>query len=250
MSVYDDYNIDPNNVPRHVAAIMDGNGRWAQRRGLNRLEGHRQGYLALKRLTAAASELGVKVLTAYAFSAENWKRPETEVRGLMQLITFAAKMELAEMRRNGVKIICSGRLDQLAHPLFRQLEKDIVATAGNTGLILNLAINYGGRQEIVDAARKAAQLAVEGKIAPSEIDENLIGSLMYHPELPDPDLIIRTAGEQRLSNFLTWQTIYSEIFVTDTLWPDVGRDTLIEAILAFQHRTRKFGGLIEKGDKN
>lgn len=250
MSIFEDHNIDANNIPKHVAVIMDGNGRWARNRGLNRLEGHRQGYVALKRLITAASDFNIKVLTAYAFSSENWKRPINEVNGLMQLITFAAKIELADMRRQGVKIVLSGRMDELSAPLRKQLSKDIEATSGNDGLILNLAINYGGRLEIVDAAQKAAKLVKEGQIAPEDIDEKLINSLMYHPELGDPDLIIRTAGEQRLSNFLTWETVYTEIFVTNTLWPDVCEDTLAEAILAYQSRTRKYGGLIEKGDNN
>jgi undecaprenyl diphosphate synthase len=248
MSNQDEQLIDPENIPSHIAVIMDGNGRWARTRGLPRLEGHRQGYIALKRLITAASGMNVKVLTAYAFSSENWKRPESEVIGLMQLITYAAKVELADMNKQGVKIVCSGRMEQLSEPLRKQLEKDVASTANNTGLTLNLAINYGGRQEIVDAARKAAQLVADGQLTTDQIDEKLLASLMYHPEFSDPDIIIRTAGEQRLSNFLTWQTVYTEIFVTNTLWPDVDKDTLVEAILAYQSRTRKFGGLIEKGE--
>jgi len=248
MSNQDELLVDPENIPRHIAVIMDGNGRWARTRGLPRLEGHRQGYVALKRLITAASGMDVKVLTAYAFSSENWKRPESEVTGLMQLITFAAKVELADMNKQGVKIVCSGRMEQLSEPLRKQLEKDIASTANNTGLVLNLAINYGGRQEIVDAARRAAQLVADGQLTTDQIDEKLFASLMYHPEFSDPDIIIRTAGEQRLSNFLTWETVYTEIFVTNTLWPDVDKDTLVDAILAYQSRTRKFGGLIEKGE--
>ena len=248
MSNQDEHLIDLENVPKHIAVIMDGNGRWARARGLTRAEGHRQGYVALKRLITAASDLNVKTLTAYAFSSENWKRPESEVNGLMQLITFAAKIELAEMNKQGVKIVCSGRMEQLSEPLRKQLTKDMTSTVNNQGLVLNLAINYGGRLEIVDAAKRAAQMVIDGKIAPDQIDEDLMSSLMYHPELGDPDMIIRTAGEQRLSNFLTWETVYTEIFVTNTLWPDVDKDTLVEAILAYQSRTRKFGGLIDKGD--
>lgn len=242
--------VDQNNIPRHVAVIMDGNGRWARKRNLPRLEGHRQGYSALKRLVRTASDMGVEVLTAYAFSSENWKRPETEVLGLMQLIAFAAKIELADMNKQNVKIVCSGRMDQLAAPLRKQLEKDMNTTRNNTGLVLNIAINYGGRQEIVDAARRAAELVAQQQISAEQVDEALLSSLMYHPELPDPDIIIRTAGEMRLSNFLTWQTVYTELFVTETLWPDVNEETLQEAVIAYQSRTRKFGGLVEKGDSN
>lgn len=237
--------LDPNRIPQHIAVIMDGNGRWARKNGLPRLEGHRRGYKALKNFVVEAAELDVKVVTAYAFSSENWRRPKTEVSGLMQLIRFAAKAELEYMKKEGVKIITSGRFHELPRPLQDQFNEDYEATKHNDRIVLNIAVNYGGRNEIVDAARQAATMAAEGKIKPEDIDEALFSGLMYHPELPDPDLLIRTAGEMRVSNFLMWETAYSELFVTDTLWPDFGKDDLIAAIAGFQKRTRKFGKVVE-----
>lgn len=233
-------------IPEHIALIMDGNGRWARSRGLPRLEGHRQGYKTLKRTVIAAAELDVKVLTAYTFSSENWTRPKTEVAGLMRLIRYAARAELGEMKQEGVRIIVSGRVHELPRPVQDQLREDVEATRENTRITLNIAVNYGGRKEIVDAARQAARMAQAGTIRPEDIDEELLSSLMYHPELPDPDLMIRTAGELRTSNFLMWETAYTEIFVTDTLWPDFSKDDLEEAIRSFQSRTRKFGKTAEQ----
>lgn len=233
-------------IPEHIALIMDGNGRWAQSRGLPRLEGHRQGYKTLKRTVIAAAELGVKALTAYTFSSENWTRPKTEVAGLMRLIRYAARAELGEMKKEGVRILVSGRVHELPKPVQEQLWQDVEETRENTRIILNIAVNYGGRKEIVDAARQAARMAQAGTIRPEDIDEELISSLMYHPELPDPDLMIRTAGELRTSNFLMWETAYTEIFVTDTLWPDFSKDDLEAAIRSFQGRTRKFGKIAEQ----
>lgn len=238
--------IDPQRVPRHIAVIMDGNGRWARRRGLPRLEGHRQGYKTLKSIVMAAAELDVKVLTAYTFSSENWKRPKAEVSGLMRLIRYAARAELDEMKKEGVRIVVSGRLHELPKSVQKQLNEDIEATAGNSRIILNIAVNYGGRAEIVDAARAAAEMVRRGEIEPCQIDEALIASLMYHPELPDPDLLIRTAGEMRISNFLLWECAYTELYVTPTLWPDFSKDDLIGAIKDYQRRTRKFGAVVEQ----
>jgi undecaprenyl diphosphate synthase len=238
--------IDPQRVPRHIAVIMDGNGRWARRRGLPRLEGHRQGYKTLKSIVMAAAELDVKVLTAYTFSSENWKRPNAEVSGLMRLIRYAARAELDEMKKEGVRIVVSGRLHELPKSVQKQLNEDVEATAGNSRIILNIAVNYGGRAEIVDAARAAAEMVRRGEIEPCQIDEALIASLMYHPELPDPDLLIRTAGEMRISNFLLWECAYTELYVTPTLWPDFSKDDLIGAIKDYQRRTRKFGAVVEQ----
>jgi undecaprenyl diphosphate synthase len=238
--------IDPQRVPRHIAVIMDGNGRWARRRGLPRLEGHRQGYKTLKSIVMAAAELDVKVLTAYTFSSENWKRPKAEVSGLMRLIRYAARAELDEMKKEGVRIVVSGRLHELPKSVQKQLNEDVEATAGNSRIILNIAVNYGGRAEIVDAARAAAEMVRRGEIEPCQIDEALIASLMYHPELPDPDLLIRTAGEMRISNFLLWECAYTELYVTPTLWPDFSKDDLIGAIKDYQRRTRKFGAVVEQ----
>lgn len=238
--------LDPESMPKHIGIIMDGNGRWARGRGLPRLEGHRRGYMTLKRTVQAAADLNVKALTVYTFSSENWRRPKAEVSGLMRLIRFAARAELKDMTREGVRILVSGRIHELPVALQRQLEADIEATKNNSRITLNLAINYGGRNEIVDAARQAARMALEGKITPDEIDEGLISGMMYHPELPDPDLLIRTAGELRVSNFLIWEAAYTELYVTETLWPDFSKDDLVDAIASFQKRTRKFGNVVEK----
>ena len=240
------YELDPGRIPGHVAIIMDGNGRWARRKGLPRLEGHRRGYKTLKSIVTAAAGLGVKALTVYAFSSENWTRPQTEVAGLMRLIRFAAKAELEDMKRQGVRIISSGRFHELPKPLRDQLTQDIEATKDNQGITLNLALNYGGRNEILDAARRAAGMVQDGQISPADIDEAFFSSMMYSPDLPDPDLLIRTAGEMRVSNFLLWEIAYTELFVTDTLWPDFTEDTLIEAIASYQSRTRKFGAVVDQ----
>ncbi len=236
----------PDNVPQHIAVIMDGNGRWARQKNMPRLEGHRKGYLALRDFVYAANDLGIRYITAYAFSSENWKRPKEEVNGLMKLIEFALKAELNSMKKEGVRIMMTGRRDAVPQWLLDQMQEDEDATKDNSKILLNLAINYGGRNEIVDAAKQAAQMAVEGKISPDGIDEETIGSLLYHPELPDPDLLIRTAGEMRISNFLLWQTAYTEIYVTDTLWPDMNKQELEKAIASYQTRTRKFGKVVEQ----
>lgn len=238
--------LDPQRIPQHIAIIMDGNGRWARRRGLPRLEGHRQGYKTLKAVVMAAAELNVKVLTAYTFSSENWRRPKAEVSGLMRLIRYAARAELDEMKKQGVRIVVSGRMHELPKSVQKQLNDDIEATAGNSRIILNIAVNYGGRMEIVDAARQAAEMVQRGEISPGQIDEQLLSSLMYHPELPDPDLLIRTAGEMRISNFLLWECAYTEFYVTQTLWPDFSREDLVAAIKDYQRRTRKFGTVVEQ----
>ncbi len=241
--------LDPERIPRHIAVIMDGNGRWASRKGLPRLEGHRRGYKALKNFVINAADFGVKAITAYAFSSENWKRPPEEVKGLMKLIRFAAKAELNYMKKKGVRIITSGRFHELPKELQDQFNQDFDETKNNERIILNIAVNYGGRNEIVDASKKIAEMIAEGKAKADNIDEKLLSSLMYHPELPDPDLLIRTAGEMRVSNFLLWETAYSELFVTETLWPDFSKDDLYEAIKSFQGRTRKFGKVVEESGK-
>lgn len=237
--------LDPATIPEHIAIIMDGNGRWARQQGLPRLEGHRQGYKTLKNTVIAAAEIGVKALTAYTFSSENWRRPRGEVAGLMGLIRYAARAELNEMKEKGVRIVTSGRVWELPQAVQKQLNEDIEATKNNSRVVLNIAVNYGGRNEIADAARQAATMVAEGKLSPEVIDDRLLSSLMYHPELPDPDLLIRTAGEMRISNFLLWQLAYTELFVTETLWPDFSREDLEQAIMCFQKRTRKFGRVLE-----
>ena len=237
--------LDPDRIPYHIAVIMDGNGRWARKHGLPRLQGHYQGYRTLKETVIAAADLNVKVLTAYAFSSENWRRPRPEVSGLMKLTRLALRAELQMMKDEGVRIIVSGRTHELPASVQKQFKEDIEATKHNSRIILNVALNYGGRNEIVDAAKQAARMAAEGKINADDVDEKLLSSLMYHPELPDPDLLIRTAGEMRISNFLLWEAAYTEIYVTETLWPDFCKDDLVRAILSFQRRTRRFGKVVE-----
>ncbi len=232
----------PNDLPGHVAIIMDGNGRWAQARGLDRLEGHWQGYRTLKQIVYAADEIGIRYLTVYGFSSENWRRSEQEVGGLMNLMLRAMRSEIEELIEKGVKVRVSGRMHQLPKDLQSEFQDAVDRTRGNTGLTFNLAINYGGRAEIIDAVRSIAQA---GEIPLASIEEEDVARHLYAPDIPDPDLLIRTAGELRLSNFLLWETAYSEIWVTETCWPDFSRDNLVAAITDYQTRIRKFGALVE-----
>lgn len=233
--------IDLDRLPEHVAIIMDGNGRWAKHKGLGRLLGHREGYRTLRTVLFEAAELGIKYLTVYAFSAENWRRPKDEVDGLMKLIEAAARDELRTMHRNNVRVHVAGRMDELPQGLRDALEHGIETTRGNTGITFTLAVNYGGRAEIVDAVRT---IIAEG-IEPQEVTEELVSAHLYNPEHPDPDLMIRTAGEMRWSNFLLWQAAYCELFVTDVPWPEFGLKQLLDAVYVYQHRLRKFGAVID-----
>ncbi|NSW77404.1 MAG: isoprenyl transferase [Chthonomonadetes bacterium] len=235
--------VDFSRLPQHIAIIMDGNGRWAIQRGLPRLVGHRQGYRTVRRVVKDCADLGVKMVTLYTFSTENWRRPPDETSGLMALIEEAARQELRQMYINGVQVRVIGRMHELPASLQEELRRGMEITAQNNRLILNLAINYGGRAEIVDAMRAIAQRVKQGDLQPEEIDEETIRAHLYAPDMPDPDLLIRTAGEMRVSNFLVWQTAYSELWVTPTLWPDFRTEHLIEAILSYQQRVRKFGGI-------
>ena len=220
---------------------MDGNGRWAQSRGLMRLMGHKAGVKTVKKIVTAASKLGLKVLTLYAFSSENWKRPPKEVTGLMSLLKSYLESELSTMLENNIRLRCMGRKEQLPDEVLQILDRSIEKTAKNSGLILNLALSYGGRDEIIRAARKLAQQSVAGKLKPSEITEEIFSDHLYSTGLPDPDLVIRTGGESRLSNFLLWQASYAEIFITETKWPDFSEDDLESALANFQQRQRRFG---------
>lgn len=231
--------IDLCKLPSHVAIIMDGNGRWANENGLERLKGHREGYLNLKRVLQLYANLGIDYLTVYGFSIENWRRPEHEVSGLMTLIEFAARNELTDLTENNVRVWVSGRTEELPEHIQEALNDLVTSTAQNTGIVLNLALNYGGRAEIVDTIKS---LIKEG-IDPQEIDEDAINARLYQPDLPEPDLVIRTAGEMRLSNFLIWQAAYAELFVTQDTWPQFGEEHVLESVQAFQNRERKFGGL-------
>jgi len=227
--------------PAHVAIIMDGNGRWAARRGLPRTEGHSAGVKAVRRIVEAAGEVGVKYLTLYTFSVENWNRPKAEVASLMALLSRTTLEELDDLMKNNVRLIATGRIDGLPMVRRKVLKSAIQKTSGNTGLTLNLALNYGGRTEIIDAVRAIVKDVTEGRIAPDDVDVDRFSSYLYTAGLPDPDLLIRTSGEKRLSNFLIWQTSYTEIYITDTLWPDFGRADFLAALQDYIKRDRRFG---------
>jgi len=228
-------------IPAHIAIIMDGNGRWAEQRGLSRLEGHLQGRKAARRVVAACGSLGIEVLSLYAFSAQNWQRPTPEVEGLMELIETALREELEALVANDVRFTASGRRQDLPRSLRRVLDEVEEDTAGDQGLTLNLLVNYGGRAEIIDATRALAEQVEAGDISPADIDEQLFADHLYAPDLPDPDLIIRPGGEMRISNFLLWQIAYAELVVMPVLWPDFSAAHLIDAIKEYNTRQRRFG---------
>lgn len=235
--------IVPERLPRHIAIIMDGNGRWAQRRALPRSMGHRAGVEALRKVVKICSNLGIKVLTVYAFSTENWGRPKDEVGILMTLLTEYLRKELRELHENNVVIRAIGGLQDLPKEAQQELNNSIKRTQNNTGLILNIALNYGGRYEIINAVKKISADVLSGKQQIDGIDEECFSKALFTRGLPDPDLMIRTSGEMRLSNFLLWQLAYTEIVVIDELWPDFGEKALLDAIIAFQKRDRRFGGI-------
>ncbi|MCP3966475.1 MAG: isoprenyl transferase [Lentisphaerae bacterium] len=227
---------------RHVAIIMDGNGRWAKKRGLSHLEGHRKGAEAVQTAIETAKELGLEYLTLYAFSTENWSRPQEEVDGLMSLLEEFVEAKVEVLQKNNVRLKTVGRTNDLPESTRKKLLECIEKTAGNNSGTLVLAINYGGRAEIVDAAKKIARDAVDKKLDPDTIDENVFIQYMYDPSIPDPDMMIRTSGELRLSNFLVWELSYAEFYVTDILWPDFGREEFLKAADAFYGRERRYGG--------
>ncbi|HLN00270.1 MAG TPA: isoprenyl transferase [Bryobacteraceae bacterium] len=236
--------IDPQRLPSHIAIIMDGNGRWANRRSLPRVAGHSAGIGPVRSTVEACARIGIKVLTLYAFSVENWKRPRAEVETLWRLLRFYLKKELPELQKNDIRLKAIGRLDALPPQVRAELESVIDATAQNRGLLVNLAINYGGRSEILDAVNGIIENARrEGRLDSLYVDEEAFASGLYTAGSPDPDLLIRTSGEMRISNFLLWQIAYSELYVTETLWPDFSRRELLKAILDFQKRDRRYGGL-------
>jgi undecaprenyl diphosphate synthase len=232
-------------VPRHVAIIMDGNGRWAQARGRPREFGHRAGMTAVREVVEGAIEAGIEALTLYAFSQENWKRPRGEVTALM-LLELYVRREARDLKARGVEVRVIGRRDQLGPRTRAALDGIVEATAGGSTLQLNLAISYGGRAEIADAARRLAERVARGTLVPEEIDEDLLAEHLYTAGTPDPDLLIRTSGEQRISNFLLWQLAYTELHVTPVLWPDFDREHLFEAVLDYQRRERRFGGVVAR----
>ena len=232
--------IDPDRLPAHIAIIMDGNGRWAKRRNLPRVAGHKAGIDPVRITVEACARMGLKALTLYAFSVENWKRPRAEVEMLWRLLSLYLRAELPDMASNNIRFSAIGRIEALPDYVRAELDETVRATANNTGLHLNLAINYGGRAELVDAVKALMEDARHREI---RIDEAAIAARLYTAGMPDPDLLIRTSGEMRVSNFLLWQIAYSELYVTDTLWPDFSRTDLLRAILDYQKRDRRFGGL-------
>jgi undecaprenyl diphosphate synthase len=236
--------LDPKRLPAHVAVIMDGNGRWARQRNFPRILGHKAGIDPVRTVVETCARLGLEALTLYAFSVENWKRPRHEIEGLWRLLRIYLRREVADLMRNEIQLSAIGRLESLPAAVQAELHDVMNKTAQNRGMRLNLAINYGGRTELVDAVNSMIENARnEGNLESLEITEEAISAHLYTAGLKDPDLLIRTSGEMRLSNFLLWQIAYSELYVTETLWPDFSRQELLEAILDYQNRERRFGGL-------
>ncbi len=234
---------DLKTIPRHVAIIMDGNGRWARERGLPRTEGHRAGAETVRRVTEACSEVGVEFLTLYAFSSENWKRPAREVAALMKLLEQFLRQKTPEMVEQNIRLQAIGRLNDLPKSCQEQLHRSIEATAQNSGLTLILALSYGGREEILDGVKSLLESIERGHLDKGMIDTEVFSKHLYTRYYPDPDLLIRTSGELRLSNFLLWQLSYTELWITPTLWPDFGREHFLEAVRDYGQRQRRFGGL-------
>ena len=226
-------------LPAHVAIIMDGNGRWAAQRHLPRVEGHRAGIESVRTVVETSARLGIRVLTLYAFSVENWKRPRSEVSTLMTLLKRYLRLEIETLMRNNIRFHVIGREEELAGDIREELQSAQAQTASNTGMLFNIALNYSGRAEIIEAARRAMMAG----IAPADLDEQRFAGFLYTAGQPDPDLLIRTSGEMRVSNFLLWQIAYAEIWVTDTLWPDFRSRHLLEAVAAYQKRDRRYGGI-------
>lgn len=228
-------------LPRHIAIIPDGNGRWARRLGLPRIAGHRAGIESVRDIVRACGELGIEYLTIYAFSVENWQRPKREVSALLRLLSEQIRTELDELQKNQVQLRAIGRIDDLPEPVRRELLRAIDETSGNSGLRLCLALSYGGRTEIIDGVRAMARKLEAGELAPDALNERIFRDHLYDPGLPDPDLLIRTSGELRISNFLLWQLAYTEIWVTDVMWPEFRRQHLFQAVRDFGRRERRYG---------
>ena len=239
--------IDLARIPRHVAIIMDGNGRWARRRRLPRIAGHRAGAAAVHEVVETSSRLHLEALTLFAFSTENWKRPHDEISTLMSLLREYLRKELAEIHRNNIRLRILGRYEQLPREVREDLDEAMRVTSGNTGMVLNVALNYSARSEMVDAIQELAARAQRGELNPADITEQTVTDSLSTSGLPDPDLLIRTSGEMRVSNFLLWQIAYAEIYVTETCWPDFNRRNLLEAVMDFQKRERRYGGLVGDG---
>jgi undecaprenyl diphosphate synthase len=241
--------MEPNNLPNHIAIIMDGNGRWARERGLPRIRGHREGVNSVREITRECAKLGIRQLTLYAFSAENWKRPKSEVNFLMRMLRRFLIAERKEIMENDIRLTAIGRIHELPKAVQAELGKTREMSADNKGMTLCLALNYGGRTEIVDAVAAIAKEVSEGKRQPKDVSEDTISAHLYTAGMPDPDLLIRTSGEMRVSNFLLWQISYTELYVTPLCWPDFRKPQLMEAIADYQKRERRFGAItpITKG---
>lgn len=246
VSIMKNNEISSQMMPKHIGIIMDGNGRWAQKRGLPRTAGHKMGIESLKKIVSFSGEIGIEVLTVYAFSTENWKRPQEEVSILMSLIIEYIKKELNVLHRNGVKINPIGEYQQLPEKTVKEINKAIEKTKNNTKLTLNVALNYGSKAEITKGVQEIAKKIIQGELSPDQINEKIISDHLYTKNQPDPDLIIRPSGEKRLSNFLMWQGAYSELWFSDVLWPDFSEEHLLEAINDFKNRDRRFGAVKEK----
>jgi undecaprenyl diphosphate synthase len=238
--------IDRDHLPSHIAIIMDGNGRWARVRGLPRVAGHREGINSVRDIVTCCREIGIRVLTIYAFSAENWKRPDLEVNALMAFLEDYLQKELKTLMDNNIRFMTIGQTDKLPRSVQKWIRKVEKETEANSSMVLNIALSYGGRTEIVDAIRLIAKDVIEGGVSPENIDMSLFSRYLYTHDLPDPDLMIRTSGETRISNFLLWQIAYTELYFTKTLWPDFRRHALFRAILDYQHRERRFGMVEEQ----
>lgn len=237
-------------IPKHIAIIMDGNGRWAKKRGLPRVAGHKRGVDTVKEIVEACAEIGVKFLTLYTFSTENWKRPKDEVSTLMRLLLNSLRDRVNELNDNDIRLTTIGNIDALPVAVRKQLEFDIERTKNNKKMVLNLALSYSGRWELLEAIKQISNSAVQGKIKSKDIDEKIVSSFLTTKDIPDPDLVIRTSGEFRVSNFLLWQIAYSEFIITETLWPDFSKFDLYDAIKIFQKRERRFGKVSEQITKN
>ncbi len=239
-------NIDPQNLPKHVAIIMDGNGRWAKKKAMNRIRGHEEGAESVRNIVKASREIGIPWLTLYAFSEENWKRPKYEIEALMKLLSRFLKGELDEMLDNGIRFQTIGRIDKLPKYVQNRVQKTVEKTSKNKNMVLTLALSYGSRQEVSDAIQKIAKRIESGDLTSEKITEQIISDSLYTAGMPDPDLLIRTSAEYRLSNFLLWQMAYTEFYFTPTLWPEFRKEEYLEAIEEYQKRERRFGATGEK----
>ncbi len=238
--------VDRDHLPAHIAIIMDGNGRWARTRGLPRIAGHREGIKVVRSIVTYCREMGIKVLTMYAFSAENWKRPEFEINALMMFLEEYLQKELKPLMENNIRFMTIGQTDKLPGSVQKWLKKVMKETENNNAMTLNIALSYGGRTEIIDGVRAVTRDVLEGKVSPDDLNIDMFSNYLYTKGLPEPDLMIRTSGETRISNFLLWQIAYAELYFTKTLWPDFTRQDLLMAILDYQHRERRFGMVEEQ----